>query len=178
MKKPRIFAGLMILMLLLAACQPAAVSTQSVPATVPATTPGYPPADPTTAYLAPQPDTPNNGITMVDGYPVLPGDENKAPGSFFIEKGELRSNPSNPAQTDLFVAGQLPTQCHEVRAYINPPNENKTLVVRVYSVADTGKVCTQALQPYEGVIATFTDIPAGTYTVFANDMNIGEIAIP
>ena len=175
MKSIRIITGLLLLTLLLSACQAASTGAGTAATNAPgAGAPiSYPPA--TQAVV----ETPAQGeVEMVDGYPVMPGDENKAAGVFYVEKAELRPNGSDSAKTDLYIAGQLPTSCNEIRAYVNPPDENNVLAVKVYSVSDKDKVCTQALVPYEGVVATFSDIPAGTYIVTVNDNQVGEFVNP
>lgn len=154
--------------LLLSACQAAGT---------PAAT-DYPAPSQATALPEVQPTKAADAVEVVSGYPVLPGDENKVTGNFFLDKAEMRPNTANSTLTDIFVSGSLPTPCNEARAYVNPPNESKQLFVKVYSVADKDKVCTQVLQPYEGVVATLSDIPAGQYTVIVNEMILGEITIP
>ena len=176
MKSIRIITGLLLLTLLLSACQAASTGAGTATSIAPGTDGApisYPPATQAVA------ETPVQGIVeMVDGYPVMPGDENKAAGAFFMERAELRPKENDSAKTDLFVAGQMPTSCNEIRAFVNPPDENKVLAVRVYSVSDKDKVCTQALVAYEGVVATFNEIPAGTYMVTVNDNQVGEFVIP
>jgi hypothetical protein len=174
MKSIRIITGLLLLVLLLTACQTAGPTGGTAAATAPAgASTDYPPA-----YQAAPEQPLQSGSDTLNAYPILPGDENKVAGNFFIEQAELRPNASDSSKTDLYVAGQLPTSCNEIRAFVYPPDENKRLPVRIYSVADKDKVCTQALMAYEGVVTTFSDIPAGTYTVAANDIEVGQLVIP
>lgn len=180
MKSMRIITGLLLLTLLLSACQAASSTTDTAATNAPGSgTPiSYPTIDYPPAIQAVAETPGQDGVEMVDGYPVMPGDENKAAANFYLEIAELRPSGSDSAKTDLFVAGQLPTSCHEIRAYVPPPDENKVLAVRVYSVADKDKVCTQALLAYEGVVTTFSELPAGTYIVTVNGIQIGEFVNP
>jgi hypothetical protein len=167
MKFFRTFAGLLVLGLL-AACQavgtPGGSSATSYPVVM---------NTPRAAYSEPG----TGGLSGGD-YPMMPGDENKLASNFYAEKLELRANSSDSTQTDLFVSGSLPTPCHDIRAFVNPPDENKQIMVEVYSVTDPDKVCAQVLQPYEGVVTTFSDIPAGQYTIIVNGVVAGEIMVP
>ena len=170
MKISRIIILLSILALLMAACTPSAptgVAEPTAAATQAATDP--------TAY--PEGGAPAAQPALDNAYPVLAGDEGKAQSSFFPDTIDLKPNAENSAFTDVIVTGSLPTPCHELRAYASPPDANMIVDVKIYSVADPDKVCTQVLSPYEGVAITLKDLPAGTYTVVVNSQPLGEIEV-
>lgn len=170
MKRIHIAAGVVILSLLLAACQSAGTPTSAatLSGSAPQAETDYPAAEQQALQSA----------DLSGAYPVMAGDENKASGNFFADRFELRANATDPTKTDLFAVGSLPTPCNEIRAFVNPPNENQEIFVVVYSVTDKDKICTQVIQPYEGVVTTLTGFQAGTYTVIANDQPVGEVTIP
>jgi hypothetical protein len=171
MKISRIIILLSILALLMAACTP------SAPTGVP-----EPTAAATDAVMVEPTAYPDGGAvvqqpSMDSAYPVMAGDENKSQANFFADQIELKPNAGNPAHTDVVVTGSLPTPCHELRAFVNPPDANNIVNVQIYSVVDTEKVCTQVLSPYEGVAATIKDLPAGVYSVVSNNQPLGEIEV-
>lgn len=178
MKRIRIAAGLVLLSLLLAACQSAGTPASTAGTGTGTATPVGAAPLAATAYPADEQNPAPQSADLSGAYPILPGDENKAGGSFYADQYELDPNASDPAKTDLIAVGSLPTPCNEIRAFVNPPNEKQEIFVRVYSVADKDKVCTQVLQPFEGVVTTLTGFPAGKYIVYANDQQVGEVILP
>jgi len=175
MKKALIALSL-ILILLTAACQ-GSPTTTTAPAgennSAPASTQagGYPaPED-----IQPQSD--QSFAPPFVAYPVMPFDDGYARGEFFIDQVELHPNPINPAQTDLLVSGSLPTSCNQPRIEVNAPDANNQINIEIYSVAPSDAICTQALAPWEGVMATLGNLPAGTYNVIVNSQPVGEFSV-
>ena len=69
--------------------------------------------------------------------------------------------------------GDLPTPCHDLRAIINPPDEENKIVVEVYTVVNPDVICAQVLQPFEESLDLGT-FSAGHYTVWINGEMAGE----
>jgi hypothetical protein len=102
-----------------------------------------------------------------------PGDENLTRGNIFISESELVIRESFPPQVSLMFRGDLPTPCHELRAVVNPPDDENKIIVDAYSVVDPNLVCTQVLQPFEEGI-DLGIFPTGHYTVWINGEMAGE----
>lgn len=121
---------------------------------------------------------PPGGTTPVNEPPVnplapKPGDAKLTRGKVFIQESGLVIRESFPPQISLMFSGDLPTPCHELRAMINPPNEENKIIVEAYSVVDPNMVCTQVLKPFQGSIDLGT-FPGGHYTVWINGEMAGE----
>ena len=102
-----------------------------------------------------------------------PGDEKLTRGTVFINESELVIRESFPPQISLMFRGDLPTPCHEIRAVVNPPDDENKIIVDAYSVVDPEVICTQVLQPFEEGIDLGT-FPSGHYTVWINGEMAGE----
>ena len=102
-----------------------------------------------------------------------PGDENLTRGSVFIHESSLVIRESFPPQVSLMFRGDLPTPCHDLRAIINPPDEENKIVVEVYTVVNPDVICAQVLQPFEESLDLGT-FSAGHYTVWINGEMAGE----
>ena len=95
--------------------------------------------------------------------------------TIFLDKAEIRSNPDQPGLVFLHVEGQLPTPCHQFGSQICPScaqNFPNLIVVNVYSIIETGRVCRGPTTPFE------QDIPLGVYTdgvysVAVNGQHVG-----
>jgi hypothetical protein len=197
MKRTHLIATLIVL-LLLNACQPAnpvlPTSDNIVASATPDTNP-LPTGTPTANgldgdYPAPTSPPPSDGYPQpgmdfdaypppVDGavYPPIAGDEDMEPSKFFLDEVELISRPENPNYIDVFVTGSLPTPCNQLRAKVTPPDNNNRIVIQLYSLVETGKMCTQQIQPFEGPVAHLGGYPAGTYSIVVNDQPAGEFTI-
>ncbi len=161
---------------LLAACAPAATS---VPATVvPATV--VPTAAAPTPYPGPMPMA-TDPQTKLIAYPspldqVL-DESNLTPGKAFVDKADLVSLESNPAQTYLVVSGSLPTPCHILKASLKGPDDQNRIQVQLYSLVQSDTICAQVLKPFKTSIPLGT-LKSGKYTVFLNDKQVGEFTTP
>ena len=102
-----------------------------------------------------------------------PGDEDRIRGNVYVHDASLTIRESFPPQVSLFIQGDLPTPCNELRVKIDPPNQENKIIVDVYSLIDSDRVCTQVLKPVEESIALGT-FPSGHYSVWANGEMAGE----
>ena len=186
MKKALILLSL-TLVLLLAACQSSTATPSPSPTGAsplnPSANEGYPyppPGATPTEYAYPAPQSGSNNVEPSSAQPAYPapGSNGGQRGEFFIEKVELQPNPSQPGQMDVYVAGSLPTPCNQPQATVNPPDSNNKIVVEVYSTVTADQICTQVLQPYEGVIASISGLASGQYTVVVNDQPAINLTIP
>lgn len=174
--KKALIALSVILILLTAACQ-GTPATTTAPAGENQPTPASTQAE---SYPAPtdlQPQSDQSFALPFLAYPVMPFDEGYARGEFMIDQVELHPNPTDPKQTDLIVSGSLPTSCNQPRIVVSEPDANNQINIEIYSVAPSDAICTQALSPWEGVMATLGDLPAGTYNVVVNSQPVGEFSV-
>jgi hypothetical protein len=102
-----------------------------------------------------------------------PGDENLTRGAIFLHEASLVIRESFPPQISIMFSGDLPTPCHELRAILNPPDDENKIIVDAYSVVDPNMACIQVLQSFQGSIDLGT-FPTGHYTVWINDNLAGE----
>ncbi|MCI0549694.1 MAG: hypothetical protein L0287_01930 [Anaerolineae bacterium] len=102
-----------------------------------------------------------------------PGDDNLTRGNVFIQEHEMLIRESFPPQISLVFRGDLPTPCHELRAVVNPPDDENKIIVEAYSVVDPNMACIQVLEPFENSINLGT-FPSGHYTVWINGEMAGE----
>lgn len=99
-------------------------------------------------------------------------------GPAFIQTMDLLVLESFPPQYVLYLAGTLPTPCHEIRVEVNPPDDQRRIVVSVYSVSDPRRMCIQVLSRFEVRIPLTQNLPSGKFTVWVNDKPLGEIEVP
>jgi hypothetical protein len=110
-------------------------------------------------------------------YPPVAGDAALQRGEFFIDQTAVQ--PAQDGQGfELVVEGSLPTPCHAPRTAIRPPDSANGIAVALYSVVDPGRVCAQVIEPFTGVVASFTDLPPGEYQVVVNGQPAGAFTAP
>jgi hypothetical protein len=144
---------------------------------------------------APQPTTAPGGSTTQDpSQPVssddptptgeaprspldpIPGEENMVRGQVDIASSEVVLLESFPVQVRLNLKGALPTPCHQLRAEVSGPDDQKQIEVEVYSLVDPEEVCIQMLEPFETGI-NLGSFPSGTYSVWVNGEKVGDITV-
>jgi len=182
MKHKLIPAILILTVLIISACSSAAAPAEPTPGSE------YPtPEAPPFGYGYPVEGgenlSPDNSRLPLDSAPwsalaPLDSDANLVRGNFEVTSAELQAVQEEQGATALFVEGSLPTPCNEPRAYVSLPDENNIIHVELYSVSDPERTCAQVIQPFSGVVANFSDIPAGQYQVFINDAVVGEFMAP
>lgn len=195
--KKRLILLLVAALLALAGCQPTASTPALAPTTVAQpelpTSAGaaYPsPAEviPNAAYPAQTtPNTANspqdaypspNSVGIGSAFPPTDGDAAMTRGEFKITHASLQASPDQPGQADLIASGSLPTSCHQLRVKVNPPDAQNKIIVEAYTVVEKDKACTQAVQPFDGRLATLGGYPSGKYSVVVNDQAAGELDVP
>jgi hypothetical protein len=102
-----------------------------------------------------------------------PNDTKFSRGNMIINESGIVIHESYPPQISLALSGDLPTPCHQLRAQINAPNREKSIVVDVYGVVDPTRICSEVLKPFEEYIDLGT-FPSGHYSVWLNGGPIGE----
>lgn len=165
---PKLFIMVLLSAMVLAACAPVVPATPSevvMPTSEPEepvqTFPGEP-AAPQEDPLAPQ-----------------PGDEGKTRGEAFIHSAELYIMESYPIQVALYVQGDKPTPCNELRAVVQAPDEEMQIHVEIYTVRDPGMMCVQVLDPFdENIGIPMAGAADGSYTVWVNGELVGEFSYP
>lgn len=94
------------------------------------------------------PEDPNSSQPLPDDQepppnPYAPGtgDEAMQRGEVYIDSQEILILESFPLQYQLHVKGSLPTPCHQLRAVINEPEEQRQIRVELFSLVDPDMVC-------------------------------------
>ena len=110
------------------------------------------------------------------GNNYLPGpeDPNFLREPAFVESSEVLILESYPLQFTLAIKGDLPTPCHKLRIVANPPDPEKRIMVKVYSLVDLKTTCIAVLEPFE-VNYPLGSFPAGSYSVWVNGEKVAEI---
>jgi hypothetical protein len=106
----------------------------------------------------------------------IPGEENMVRGPVDIASAEVVLLESFPVQVSLNLKGALPTPCHQLRAKVSGPDDQKRINVEVYSLVDPDKICIQMLEPFETSI-NLGSFPSGTYSVWVNGEKVGDITV-
>ena len=104
---------------------------------------------------------------MTGGKPTTPGD-------VAIDSLAIRVSDSFPPHYQLEVRGSLPSSCHQLRTGVEIPTLRSEIHVQIYSVYDPYTVCAQTAKPFEASIPLGGYV-RGSYTVFVNEKEIGEI---
>lgn len=192
MKRYRMIATLFLLVLL-AACQSAPATQSSSPAPTATSViggqaqpvenkatdqAGYP--SPNSALEANPAASGDSGsaFPIIEAYPAVAEDNEKATGEFLLDSVELMANPNKPGYTDVIVSGNLPSPCNEKRVKVEDPDSENKIAINVYSVADEDKICTQQIVPFQGIVASLGGYPSGKYSVIVNGQTAGDIEIP
>jgi inhibitor of cysteine peptidase len=97
-------------------------------------------------------------------------------GQVDIASSEVILLESFPVQVRLNLKGALPTPCHQLRAEVSGPDDQKRIDVEVYSLVDPEEVCVQMLEPFETSI-NLGSFPSGTYSVWVNGEEVGDITV-
>ncbi|MFZ6031313.1 MAG: T9SS type A sorting domain-containing protein [Chloroflexota bacterium] len=93
-----------------------------------------------------------------------------------IDASEVSLARDTKATVALHLVGTLPNPCYQLRVLVREPGKEGRLNVVVYSVANPEKVCIQVLQPFEETVL-LDSLPAGTYTVYVNDTELGQVEV-
>lgn len=102
------------------------------------------------------------------------GDESLQRGEVYINSLEIVTGNRFPPDYSLRVRGSLPTPCHQLRDVVDVHTPDSKINVEIYSVFDPGKVCAQALEPFETTITLGTYV-RGSHTIIVNGQEVGKI---
>lgn len=119
---------------------------------------------------------PEMNLSFDDLSPVA-DDKKLSMGKVFIESYELLIKESGPIQAELWVVGQLPTPCHQLRVVVSEPDAKGQINLRAYSVVDPEVMCIQVLEPFQTQIP-LSDLPAGKFNIVINDEYKLDVEIP
>ena len=156
----RILFTLMIALLIITACAPAAsqpIATNE-PSIIKDLTATQPDESPTLQ--------PSNAIPV-------PADSSRMRGNVELNSTELLTMESYPLQFMLVLKGSLPTPCHELRVAVSPPDSQNKIVVDVYSVTDPNAICVQVVEPFEENFP-LGSFPTGHCTLWVNSEQVTE----
>lgn len=100
--------------------------------------------------------------------PVSPiGKENLLPSTVYLDEVAVVKEDGG---LWLLLSGQLPTPCHRLQVLVQPPDADRRIRVRVFSVVERDQMCVEVLAPFqERVALSETPLPAGDYQVLVND---------
>ena len=102
-----------------------------------------------------------------------PADPNLVRGNVYLDSTELLTTESSPVQFTLALKGNLPTPCNQLRVDVSQPDAENKVLVDVYSVTQTDRMCAQVLNPFEKNFP-LGGFPAGHYTLWVNGQKIAE----
>jgi len=137
----RIKIVLLLAVLWMAACNPEQ-TTPNGSGTLP----------PDTAVTSPPAGIPASREPVPNPYAPQPTDSSLNRGEVFIEEKGLLVRESYPPQISLFLSGNLPTPCNELRVQIGEPDETNNIEVDAYSVVDPNMMCTQVLKSFQASV--------------------------
>jgi inhibitor of cysteine peptidase len=100
-------------------------------------------------------------------------DSNLVRSNAYLDSTELLTLESYPLQFNLFLKGNLPTPCNQLRVDVSQPDSENKIMVDVYSVTRVDKVCAQVLQPFEENFP-LGSFPAGKYSLWVNGQLVAE----
>jgi len=160
---------------LLSACSWIGANSSETPATG---VPGDYPAPPATFspgdVVTSPTGTPHQVPAPADWEPQ-PGDEALEKGQAFVDDSQILVLESFPPQYRLTLKGNLPTPCHSLRVRVPPPDDQKRILVEVYSIFDPAEMCIQVLKAFE-VSIPLNPTPGETFTILVNGKLVGEIS--
>ena len=151
------FQTLILLVLLITSCAPRLEPT-----------PG-----PDTAVTNPPVDAMPSREPSTNPFAPQAGDTDLTRGNVYINEASLIIRESFPPQISLILTGDLPTPCNQLRVQIGAPDPENKIMVDVYSVVDSSRVCVEVLEPFDESIDLGT-FPTGHYTVWVNSEMAGE----
>jgi hypothetical protein len=106
-------------------------------------------------------------------YAPQSADSDLTPGEVFLREQQVVARESDPPQISLSLSGELSTPCHQLRVWINEPDEDSKINVEVYSVVDPSMVCIQVPKSFDASIGLGA-FPRGRYSVWVNGEKAGE----
>jgi hypothetical protein len=98
-------------------------------------------------------------------------------GTVFIEGMDLISPESYNEPATLVVQGYLPTPCNIFSADVSAPNENGEIQIDAYSLAPIGAACIDVIQDFTSEVP-LGQLPPGSYSVWVNGENVGDVVVP
>jgi len=140
-----------------------------------------PSAPPSYPYPIPGSSDPNSVVSPSYPAPAYPapwqpamGDKSMQRGNLYIDEQEILVLESFPPQFKLYLKGNLPTPCHQLRVRIPEPDQFNRIQVEAYSLVKPGEICIQVLEPFE-VQAPLEGLPSGHFIIYVNGNQVGEI---
>lgn len=114
----------------------------------------------------------------LDEVKPFPGEERLQKAKVFIDSVEIISNAFLPnGMLEVAISGSLPTPCHVLRADMQILEEERQILIDVYSLADTEKSCIQVLEPFVLQIPVDLEIE-GNYRVLVNQIEMSQFNWP
>lgn len=98
-------------------------------------------------------------------------------GGVFLESISLVSPETSTTQPKLLMQGYLPTPCNVFKADVTGPNEQGEIQIDAYSLAPVGEACLDVIQDFTSDVP-LGPLPTGTYSVWVNGENVGDLVVP
>lgn len=123
----------------------------------------------------PAPGSSGGQTSTSNPYAPAAGDEKLTRGqaTVSIKDSKITTLATQPIQVVLNLFGTLPNSCARLRANPAQPDAQNKIQVEIYSVADPGQACTEAVQEYM-VNVPLGSFPTGHYSVYINGELLGE----
>jgi hypothetical protein len=172
--KNHLWVGFLLLLMFLVGCSPIdPVATRGTGAT--------PTLVPSTAIATPFSRLDFTIQPSVTPLPFLQMPHGQLGGSLAITRQflhsariEWRGNPPHPT---LVAQGMLKSSCQQLRIIILPPDEDENILVAASAGIGLATDCTEGDYSVEKEVE-IGPYPPGTYTVWLNGENLGEIIFP
>jgi hypothetical protein len=98
--------------------------------------------------------------------------------TIYIGETELSAMLTDPPYISLHITGDLPSACHEFHYEFEGP-ANGRIDVMVYSTVSLAETCIQGLQSFDEIVEIpMSGQPSGTYVIYLNGENVGEMDFP
>jgi hypothetical protein len=108
-------------------------------------------------------------------YAPQPGDSDLMYDDITIDSTSVFLTKSQPPQVLVNFAYFQPTPCYQLRLEVSGPDEQNRIILKGYAVTKKDKPCNlMALATPLQASLNLGSVPAGHYTVFLNDNQIGE----
>lgn len=120
---------------------------------------------------------PTSAVPDANSLQPQPGDDKLERGGVEITATEIFTLESFPPQFMVKIEGNKATPCHQLRAVIGEPGESKEIRIDVYTIFSTELACVQMIEAFN-VNLPLGSYTAGTYAVYVNDAQIGQIVAP
>lgn len=119
--------------------------------------------------------TPGTSISPVDNlYAPRESDSKLSRSQIYLDSSQLNIMESFPLQFSVHLVGSMPTPCHQLRITVSPADQEKRILIEIYSLADPEMMCAEVLQKFD-VTIPLGSFPKGHYSIWINGTKLSEL---